>query len=193
MLRPPAGTAKPRTVVLAALTQVLTAVPFLLSIIVVRAVGAEAQAAAEAELSRQGLPPSLLAGHGVSFGSDTAETPLPGAIIVVLVALALLNLAGRRAGQVLSWVFHPLLAVAGALIVPAQLFTATFLAASFRDSGDPLLQRVDVPRLVDAARQAFPGWLPVVDGAKLVFTTAGSVLVIVLLVLPSAREYFRRR
>ena len=144
-------------------------------------------------LPMQGLPASLLAGHGVSFGSNTAETPVPAAIIVVLVVLALLNLTGRRAGQVLSWIFHPLLVVAGSLIVPAQLFTATFLSASFRDSGDPVLRQVDVPKLVDAAREAMPSWLPVADGAKLVLTTAGSLLVIVLLALPSARVFFRAR
>ncbi|MEV6874584.1 hypothetical protein [Amycolatopsis sp. NPDC051128] len=175
------------------MTQLLTVLPFLLSIIVVWTFGTDAQAAAEAELTRQGLPTSLLPEHAVSFGSNTAETPLPAAIIAVLVVLALLNLAGRRAGQVLSWVFHPLLAVAGALIVPAQLFTATFLAASFRDSGDPVLRQVDVPKLVDAARAAMPSWLPVVDGAKLVLTTAGSLLVIVLLALPASRAYFRAR
>jgi len=175
----------------AALTQLLTAVPFLLSIIVVWTYGADAQAAAEIELTQQGLPASLLADHGVSFGSNTAETPLPAGIIVVLVVLALLNFAGRRTGQVLSWIFHPVLAVAGILIVPAQLFTATFLATSFRDSGDPLLRRVDVPKLVDAARQALPGWLPAVDAAKLVLTTAGSLVVIGLLAAPSARAFFR--
>ncbi|WP_284740407.1 hypothetical protein [Amycolatopsis sp. RTGN1] len=105
----------------------------------------------------------------------------------------MLNLTGQRAGQGGSWIFHPLLAVAGALILLAQLFTATFLAAGFHDSGDPVLQRVDVPKLVDAARQAMPTWLPVVDGAKLVLTTAESLLVIVLLALPSARAFFRAR
>ncbi len=190
MLLPPA---RPRAIVFVVVTQLLTVLPFLLSIIVVWTFGADAQAAAEAELTRQGLPASLLAEHAVSFGSNTAETPLPAAIIAVLVVLALLNLTGRRAGQVLSWVFHPLLAVAGALIVPAQLFTASLLAASFRDSGDPMLRQVDVPKLVDAAREAMPSWLPVVDGAKLVLTTAGSLLVIVLLALPVSRAFFRAR
>ncbi|MEU0528947.1 hypothetical protein [Amycolatopsis tolypomycina] len=190
MLRP---LTRSRAVVLAVWIQLLTALSFVLSIIVVWTSGADAQAAAEAELARQGLPASLLAEHGVSFGSNTAETPLPAAIITVLVVLARLNLTGRRAGQVLSWVFHPLLAVAGALIVPAQLFTATFLATSFRDSGDPVLRQVDVPKLVDAAREAMPSWLPVVDGAKLVLTTAGSLLVIVLLALPASRAFFRGR
>ncbi len=190
MLLPPT---RPRAVVFVVVTQLLTVLPFLLSIIVVWTFGADAQVAAEAELTRQGLPASLLAEHAVSFGSNTAETPLPAAIIAVLVVLALLNLTGRRAGQVLSWVFHPLLAVAGALIVPAQLFTASFLAASFRDSGDPVLGQVDVPKLVEAARAAMPSWLSVVDGAKLVLTTAGSLLVIVLLALPASRAFFRVR
>ncbi|MFB9686038.1 hypothetical protein [Amycolatopsis plumensis] len=45
--------------------------PFLLSIIVVRTFGADAQAAAEAELNRQGLSAPLLAEHG----SASARTP----------------------------------------------------------------------------------------------------------------------
>ena len=48
-----------------------------------------------------------------------------------------------------------------------------------------------IPKLVDAAGHAMPSWLPVVDGAKLVLTTAGSLTVIVLLALPPARAFFR--
>ncbi|MFD1048137.1 hypothetical protein ACFQ1S_22645, partial [Kibdelosporangium lantanae] len=100
--------------------QLLAALPFLLSIIVVWRYGADAQAAAETELSRQGVPTSVLADHGISFGSNTAEIPVPAGIILVLVALALLNLAGRRAGRIGSWVVHPVLFVAGGWMI-AQL------------------------------------------------------------------------
>jgi hypothetical protein len=40
---------------------------------------------------------------------------------------------------------------------------------------------------------AVPGWRPAVDAAKLMLTTAGSLLVIVLLAAPSARTFFRAR
>jgi hypothetical protein len=189
----PGTTRRPVSVLFAVGLQLLTVVPFLLSIIVVWRYGADAQAAAEAELTRQSLPASVLADHGVSFGSNTAEIPIPAAIILVLVVLALLNLAGIRVGRILSWIFHPILLVAGIVIIPGQVFTASLLESSFRTSGDAVLQRIDVPALVGAAQRAMPGWLPYVDGAKLVLTTLGSVLVIVLLTVPSARRYVRGR
>ena len=68
---------RPRGVLFAAGLQLLTALPFLLSIIVVWRYGADAQAAAEAELTRQRVPTSVLADHGISFGSNTAEIPIP--------------------------------------------------------------------------------------------------------------------
>jgi hypothetical protein len=184
---------RPHSVLFAAGLQLVTAVPFLLSIIVVWRYGADAQAAAVAELSRQGLPASVLADHGISFGSDTAEIPIPAGIIVVLVVLALLNLAGNRVGRTSSWIFHPILVVAGTVIIPGQVFTTSVLESGFRTSGDAVLRRINVPALVGAADRVMPGWLPYVDGAKLALTTLGSVIVIVLLAVPSARRYVRAR
>jgi hypothetical protein len=184
---------RPDSVPFAAGLQLLTALPFLLSIFVVWRYGADAQAAAEAELTRQGVPTSVLADHGIRFGSNTAEIPIPAAIILVLVVLALLNLAGNRVGRTLSWIFHVILVVAGTVIIPGQVFTTSVLESSFRSSGDAVLQRIDVPALVGAADRIMPGWLPYVDGAKLVLTTLGSVLVIVLLTVPSTGRYVRAR
>ncbi|MGP3962905.1 hypothetical protein ACTWPT_43635 [Nonomuraea sp. 3N208] len=79
---------RPRRVVLAATLQLLSAVPFLLGTYVVLVHGAGAQAAAEAEVARQGLPPSVLAEHGISFGSNTAELPFAIAIVLILATLA---------------------------------------------------------------------------------------------------------
>jgi hypothetical protein len=178
--------------VFAAVLQLLTIVPFLIGSAVVLIYGAHAQAAAEAEVARQGLPAGILASHGVSFGSNTAELPLPIAIAVVLVVLALLNLGGRRIGQVLSWIFQPLLFVAGCLIIPGQVFTVQFLESAFTNSGDPMLARINVQALVDAASHVLPGWLPYVDWAKLILTTLGSLVIVVLLAMPSARAFFRK-
>ncbi|WP_327586348.1 hypothetical protein OHA25_04525 [Nonomuraea sp. NBC_00507] len=180
---------RPRSVVLAATLQLLSAVPFVLGTYVVLVHGTGAQAAAEAEVARQGLPPSILAEHGISFGSNTAELPFTVAIVLILAMLALLNLNGKRLGRVLSWIFQPILFVAGAIIVPRQVWVTPLLESTFKS--DPVLARIDVPALVDAALQAMPGWLLHANVGKLALTTLGSALVIVLLALPSARAYFR--
>jgi hypothetical protein len=187
-------TARPRALIAAAALQLLLAATFLTGFVVVLASGAHAQAAAEAELTRQGLPPGVLAAHGVRFDdSGVPQRALALVIALVLTALALLNLAGNRLGRLLSWVCHPVLIVAGGVIIPAQVFTTRVLTAAFRDSGDPVLRRVDVPALVAAAARAYPGWLPTVDLAKLVLATAGSLAVVVLLALPASRPWFRGR
>lgn len=107
MARPGTSVRRPPSVLYAAGLQLLTAVPFLLSVIVVWTYGADAQAGAEAELTRQGIPASVLADHGISFGSNTAEIPIPAAIILALVVLALFNLAGNRVGRIISWGLPP--------------------------------------------------------------------------------------
>jgi hypothetical protein len=182
---------RPHSVVLAATLQLLAVVPFLIGSAVVLVYGAGAQAAAEAEVVRQGLPAAILADHGISFGSNTAEIPLPITIALILTTLALLNLAGNRVGRILSWIFQPILFVAGCVIIPSQVFTAQFLESAFKNSGDPMLARIDVQALVDAAMHVLPGWLLYVNVAKLALTTLGSLLVVVLLAVPSANAYFR--
>jgi hypothetical protein len=180
---------RPYSVVFAATLQLLTVLPFLLGTFVVLVYGAGAQAAAEAEVARQGLPAAVLARHGVTFaGSETLAIVLA----LILVALASLNLAGKRTGRILSWVFQSILFVMGAVIIPGQLFTTQFLKSSFMDSGDPMLARIDVPALVGAVTHVMPGWLSSVNIAKLALTTVGSILVVVLLALPSSRAYFRK-
>lgn len=186
-------TNRPRSVVLAAILQLLTTIPFVIGTFVVLVHGARAQAAAEAEVARQGLPPSLLAEHGISFGDNVAELPFAVAIVLALATLALLNLNGKRLGRILSWIFQPILFIAGVIIIPGQVFVAPLLESAFKSSGDPALARIDVPALVDAAVQVMPGWLLYANIGKLALTTLGSVLVVVLLALPSARAYFRGR
>ncbi|MEV6638338.1 hypothetical protein AB0M54_47250 [Actinoplanes sp. NPDC051470] len=179
---------RPRSVIIAVALQLLTVVPFLLGTYVVLRFGAAAQHAAEAEVVRQGLPAEILILHGIDFGGS--ET-LAIVLVLILVTLAMLNLAGKRIGRILSWIFHPILFAMGVVIIPGQLFTTQLLESSIKRFGDPALARVDVPALVDAAADAMPGWLPAATIAKLMLTTVGSVVVIVLLAAPSARRYFR--
>jgi hypothetical protein len=181
-----------RAVVVAAVVQVLTAVPFVLGAVVVAVDGARAQRAAEAEVVRQGLPAGVLARHGVSFGASPWDVPVAAGIALVLVALAVANLAGRRAAWILSYVAHPVLFVAGLLIVPGQVFTAWYLRRSFSQSTDPDLHRLDASALVAATQHVFPAWLLPVDVAKLALTTVGSLVVVLALSTRASRIFFRR-
>lgn len=181
-----------RAVVVAAAVQALTAVPFVAGAAVVAADGARAQRAAEAEVVRQGLPPGVLARNGISFGAAPWDIPIAAGIALVLLALAAANLAGRPWARVASYVAHPILFVAGLLIVPGQVFTTGFLRDSFARSADPQLHHVDAAALVAATQHVFPAWLLPMDVAKLVLTTLGSVLVVLALCTRGSRQFFRR-
>jgi hypothetical protein len=113
------------------------------------------------------------------------------AIALGLVTLASLNLAGNPAGRIGSWIFQPLLFIAGALILSRQVFTARFLASAFKNSGDTTLAAINVKAFVDAATRAHPAWFPHVVTARFVLATLGSLLIILLLAVPSANAYFR--
>lgn len=152
--------------------QLLTAVTFLISTIFVFTSGAAAQAAAEAEVAREGLPASYLADNSIRFDDPgAAARALPIAIVVVLVALAVLNLAGKRIGRILSFVFQPILAVAGALVIYGQVFPEQII----KDD------RMNVHAVVEASRSAYPAALPYVVIAKFVLAVLGSLVIVVLL------------
>ena len=183
---------RPRAVVTAAVLQALLALTFAISAIEVLMSGHAAEAAAKAELVRQGLPPNLLIEHGFRFGDKGLDgTALPLAIAAVLITLAMLCLTGKRAGPLLTWIAQPVLLVAGSVIIPGQVFPALLLESAIASTGDPTLRRIDVPAVVDAAAHAYPAWLPYIAGAKLVLATLGSLVIVVLLALPAARAYFR--
>jgi hypothetical protein len=168
-------------VFVASILQLALAATFLLIPIIASRYGTRAQRAAEAEVVKQGFPPEVLAQHRVRFAESGVETLLPFAIALCLVALAALNLAGSDAGRIASWIFQPLLFVAGSFITAGQVFTVRYIESAFKKSGDATLQRINVRAFVDAARQAFPAWLPYLIVVRFVLVTVGSLLVIILL------------
>jgi hypothetical protein len=185
------GHSRPGSVTLAAVLQLLLAATFLIMPTLAYLYGARAQAAAEAEVARQGFPAEVLARNNVNFGEGAAGLGLAVAIAVGLVALALLNLAGNPAGRIGSWILQPLLLVAGGLVESRQVFAARFLASAFKRSGDATLAGINVQAFLDAATGAYPAWFPYVVSTRLVLTTLGSLLIIILLAVPSANAWFR--
>jgi hypothetical protein len=106
--------------------------------------------------------------------------------------MAMLNLAGNGVGRTGSWILHPILLIAGGTIMARQAFAAHFIESTFKNSGDATLQRIDVRAFVDAATDAFPAWFPYAINARFALATLGSLLVIILLAVPSASAWYRQ-
>jgi hypothetical protein len=181
---------QPLVVVVASALQLIIAATFVVIPVVGYLFGARAQRAAEAEVEAQGYPPGLLAERGVKFNEGPVDILLPVAIALSLIALASLNLAGRGVGRTLSLVVQPILLVAGGLVTAGQVFTVRYIESAFRRAADPTLQGISVRAFVEAARDAFPAWLPYLVAARFVLLTVGSVIVIALLATPAASGYF---
>jgi hypothetical protein len=141
--------------------------------------------------TRQGFPPDVLARNKVHFDEGAVGLVLPVAIALGLGALAVLNLDGNETGRILSWIFQPILLVAGGLVSFRQAIAGRFLETAYRTSGDRTLAAIDVKAFVDAATDAFPGWFLTAVLARFVLVTVGSPLIIILLAMPSATAYFR--
>jgi hypothetical protein len=71
-----------------------------------------------------------------------------------------------------------------------QVFTARFLAAAFKSSSDATLADINVKAFVDAATGAYPAWFPYVVTARFVLAALGSLLIIILLAVPSVNASF---
>lgn len=184
---------RPRTVTVAAVLQFLVAALFLVAPVVGLVFGADVQAAAEAEVERQGLPATVLADNGIMLGEDAAATFFPIAVALSVAVLGWLNLAGKRAGRVLSLIFQPLVIVLDVAIYVSQLYVVEAVESVFEQSGDAALQSIDAQALIDAAYSAYPAWVSSLADVRIFLTPLASLIVIVLLLVPSARAYFRKK
>ena len=181
----------PWPVVLASVLQYSTAATFIVMALVAYRFGSAAQEAAEAEVVRQGHSAELLIRGRVNFRETGAELALPLGIALVLIALGTLNLAGYDLARVTTWVFHAVLFVGGGYITGAQVFAVRFVQSVFKRSGDDALARVDVGGLMEAATSSFPTWFRMVVALRFALVTMGSVVLVILLILPSASGHFR--
>ena len=102
---------RPQTVTLAAALQLLFAAIFVIAPIVLIFYGAEGQAAAEAEVVREGFPADMLARHHIKFSEGPALLIIPFAMTLLSTFLGLLNLGGKRVGWMVSLLYEPLLLI----------------------------------------------------------------------------------
>lgn len=181
---------RPLVVTLAVVLQLLLAATFLVSVATAVGYGPAAQRAAEAELSRQGIPPTVLGAENLRFDEGLAGTVPAVIIALLLIMLAILNLRGRRIGRLLSWILQPLLVVAGAILVSGQVFLEAGLVQAFGQAG---VTGVDVAALVAAVRAEFPFWYPAEAWLKLILVTAGQVVTMILLGSRPARDHVQDR
>ena len=168
---------EPAMNVFAAVLQLLIAVAFVSIPLIRHRYGAAAKAAAEAELTRQGVPVSVLAENKLSFDASGHETVVPASVAAVMAAIAAVNLAESPWGPGLTWVFQSIVLAGNFLILYSQLTAAKSVRAAFARKGDPVLARIDVPALLTAAERGFPHWVfPVVQNIRHGVVLGGSVL-----------------
>ncbi|MGW4961030.1 hypothetical protein ACWEPL_27750 [Nonomuraea sp. NPDC004186] len=167
----------------AAVLQLLVALGFVSIPLVRHRYGRQAGVAAVRELERQGVPARILKENNISFDASGHETIVPATVALVMTALAVLNLMGNHWGQVLSWIFQPLVLAGNVLILYSQLTAATSVRKAFERKGDPMLRRVDVPALLKAAESGFPSWvMPGLQNVRHTVVMGGSILVLVALI-----------
>ncbi|MET7337957.1 hypothetical protein [Nonomuraea sp. NPDC005650] len=179
----------PVSVVIASTLQYALAVLFLVMPVIVHTHGERAQRAAEAVVTRQGLPAGVLARHGVKFAESVVELLFPLAISAALATLASLGLAGSGTGRILSWIAAGVLMIAGGFVTGSQVFAGRYVEAAFKKSEEPGVRELDGRAVTRAAAEAFPAILRPLLVIRFVLTTAGSLAVIALLATPAASAY----
>jgi hypothetical protein len=180
----------PLPILVASLLQLATAATFLVMALVAYRYGSFAQRAAEAEVERQGHPAGALSRGRVRFEERGIELALPLGIAALLVVLAALNLNGNELARIATWIFHTILLLGGGVITAQQVWAIRFMRSAFHKSGDPVLARINVAAVIDAATDVFPWWVRFLVIVRFALVTAGSVIVMILVGLPSAGGHY---
>ncbi|WP_238441847.1 hypothetical protein [Streptomyces pratensis] len=116
-------------------------------------------AAAVGELRRQGVRPQVLGENKLRFDAGGHEMAAPVAVAATMITTAVLNFTGSDLAQPLTWIFSSLVLLMNAVIVHSNLTAVRSVEAAFRRKGDPELARVEVAPFLQAAEDAFPGWV----------------------------------
>ncbi|MFF3444248.1 hypothetical protein [Streptosporangium sp. NPDC002721] len=155
--------------------QLLLALTYLLVPLAGHRYGSAAQQAADTEIQRQGRDRAVLVKNGLDFTAGTASVAVSMAIALGLAALAVLNLNGQ---PLLTWILQPILLIAGGFITTAQVFVVRYVEAALRKSGTT---DIDAKALMRAAEAAFPRWFRPLVLARFLLTTAGSLVILLVL------------
>ena len=134
----------------------------------------------------------MLVRNNIRFTEGPGLLTIPFAITFLSAVLGLLNLAGKRVAWTVSLVYEPILLIVGGLI-GGQVFAAQLLEHAFKTSGDVTLARLNAKAIVTAVTKAWPPWFyPYTAYARFGLATFGSLLVIILLLTPSAKAYLQK-
>jgi hypothetical protein len=183
---------RPRSVTVIAVTQWLIALAFLTVPLLGLIYGTDVQAAAEAEVVRQGQPAAVLIDNGLDFAEVGVALLVPLLVVFTLGALGLGIRAGKRPAQILSWIAIPLVLLGNIAIMASNASAAQTLQTVFVQSTDERLHRLDARAVLDAATAAYPDWLPYLTHTRNAVVLLGALLAIALLTLPGARRHFRK-
>ena len=135
----------------------------------------------------------MLVRNNIRFTEGPGLLTIPFAITLLSAVLGLFNLAGKRVAWTVSLVYEPILLIVGGLIIGGQVFAAQLLEHAFKTSGDVTLARLNAKAIATAVTKAWPPWFyPYTTYARFGLATFGSLLVIILLLTPSAKAYFRK-
>jgi hypothetical protein len=168
----------------AATLQLLIALAFVSIPLVRHRYGANAVTNAEAELTRQGVPTTVLKDNKLSFDASGHETAVPVTVAAVMTVLAMLNLSGNHWGQTLTLVCQSIVLAGNFLILYSQLTAAKSVQNAFARKGDPMLQRIDVHALLKAAENGFPTWvMPILQNIRHTVVIGGSILVLAAMII----------
>jgi hypothetical protein len=169
---------------LAAVMQLLVAAAFVSIPLVRHRYGHVAKAAAVTELHRQGVRPEVLEENKLRFDAGGHETAAPVAVAIVMVATAVLNLAGADVAQLLTWIFSSLVLLMNAVIVYSNLTAVRSVESAFRSKGDPELARIEVAPFLRAAEDAFPSWVRIQTYVRNTVVFGGSAVALLAVSLP---------
>jgi hypothetical protein len=183
---------RPRSVTVIAVTQWLIALAFLTVPLLGLIYGTDVQAAAEAEVVRQGQPAAVLTDNGLDFAEVGVALLVPLLAALAMGALGLSIRAGKRPAQILSWIAMPLVLLGNIAIMASNASAAQTLQTVFAQSTDERLHRLDARAVLDAAGAAYPDWLPYLTHTRNAVVLLGALLAIALLTLPGARRHFRK-
>lgn len=142
--------------------------------------GPRAQAAAEAELTRQGVRPQILTENKLRFDHGGHETVVPVTVALVMAACAALNLFDAPIATPANWIFQILVLLGNTAILYSNLTAVQGVQAVFAKKGGELAD-IDVKAFLTAAENAFPTWVfSILQNIRHLIAFGGSIAILVI-------------